>query len=98
MLDVGKTKLPGLLANRRKHQTSLRAARRFDLPGSPLEFDVGATDDGEKMIKPWKEVVFALVPALGAFLEDAVVVFFRFFDKPLQADVSAHFIAVLIER
>ena len=41
--------------------------------------------------------MLALVPALGALLEDVVVVFFRLLDEPLQADVSADFIAMLVE-
>ena len=98
LFDVNETELAGLLTDRRKYQPGLCAARGFHLPSAPLKFAIGATDDGEKMIEPWKEVVLALMPALRTFLKNEIVVFFRLFDKPLQADVPAHFIAVLIER
>ena len=98
MPDVADPEGTGLRFDGRHDEIGLGPARTLDLPGALLEFSTGAADDGEKMIESWKEVVRAFMPALGAFLEDAVVVFFRLFDEPLQADVSAHFIAVLIER
>jgi len=76
-----------LLADRREHEPSLCPARGFDLTCAPLEFAISAAGDREKMIEPGEEVMFTLVPALGAFLEDAVVVFFRLFDEPFQADI-----------
>ena len=75
-----------MLTNGRKHQPGLRPPRGFDLTGALLEFAIGSTGDGEKMVEPREQFMFALVPALGALLQDVVVVFFRLFDEPLQAD------------
>ena len=84
--------------NRREYEPGLCPSRGFDLTGAPLEFAIGAAGDREKMIEPGEELMFALVPALGALLEDVVVVIFSFFDQPLQADVPAYFIAMLVKR
>ncbi len=98
LFDVDKTELAGLLADRREYQPGFRTARGFDLTGAPLEFAIGAAGDREKVIEPGEEVVLAFVPALGALLEDVIVVVFPFFDEPLQANVPAHFVSVLVER
>jgi len=39
----------------------------------------------------------ALVPGFGAAAEDVVVLDAGLFDQPLQADVPAHLVAVLVE-
>ena len=42
--------------------------------------------------------MFSVVPALGAFAQDAVVIFFCFFDETFQTDVASDFVALLVER
>lgn len=87
-----------MLANGREHQFRLRAARRFGLPGPLLEFAISAAGDGEKVIKPRKKIMFAVVPPLGALLQDVVVILFRLFDETFQADVTSDFVTLLVER
>ena len=73
MLNVADAERAGLRLNCSLNETSLRAARRFDLPGPLLEFAIGAKGDGEEVIKPREKIMFAVVPALGALLQDVVV-------------------------
>ena len=80
------------------HQFGFRAAPGFHFAGTLLEFAIGAAGDGEEMIEPWEQVVFAVVPALGAFLQDVVVIFLCLFDEAFQADVAPDFVAVLVKR
>ena len=80
------------------HQFGFRAASGFHVAGTLLELAIGAARDGEEMIEPRKQVVFAVVPALGAFLQDVVVIFLRLFDEAFQADVASDFVTVLVER
>lgn len=42
--------------------------------------------------------MFAFVPALGTALQGFVVIFLRFLGEPFQAEVAAHFVAVLVKR
>ena len=80
------------------HQFGFRAAPGFHVAGTLLELAIGAAGDGEEMIQPREQVVFAVVPALGAFLQDMVVIFLRLFDEAFQADVAPDFVAVLVKR
>ncbi len=98
LLDVAHSEWPGLRIDRSYDKRGLCPARGFDLTGAALEFAIGTADDGKHMIEPGQEVVLALMPAPGAFLKDTIVVFLPLFNKPLQADVPPHFIALLVER
>lgn len=71
-------------ANGREHQPGLCPARDFDLTSAPLESAIGAAGDGEEMIEPRKEVMLAIMPALGTLLQDVIVVVLRLFDEALQ--------------
>ena len=41
--------------------------------------------------------MFAVVPALGALLQNAVVILFRLFDQAFQADVASDFVAFSVQ-
>ena len=76
MLNGADAERAGLRLNRGLNEISLRAARRFDLSSALLEFAIGAAGDGEEVIKPREKIMFAVVPALGALLQDVVVILF----------------------
>ena len=42
--------------------------------------------------------MFAVVPALGALLQNVIVILFRLFNEPFQADVTPDFVTLLVER
>ena len=69
MLDFSDGKESGLGVNGRFDKSGLGATRRFDLSGTIFKFGVAAPDDGEEEIHPWRQFVFAFVPALGTAVE-----------------------------
>lgn len=98
LLDVAHSEWPGLRVDRPHDERGLCPSRGFDLAGALLEFTIGATGDDEEMIEPGEEIVLALVPAVGALVQNLVVVFFGLLDQAFQADVPADFVALLVER
>lgn len=98
VLNVADPEWTGLRLNRRLNEISLRTARRFDLPGALLELGVTAPNNGEEEVNPGREVVFAVMPTLGTAVETFVIVFLRLLDEAFEADVAAHFVAVLVKR
>ena len=79
MLNVADAERAGLCLNRGLNETSLRAARRFDLPGTLLELGTATADDGQQEVQPGRQFVPAFVPALGTAVEDFVVILWRVF-------------------
>lgn len=61
------------------------------------KFPVRPLHDRQEVVEPGQEIVVPFVPALGAAVEDVVVVGFRLFDQALQTDVATHFDTVLVE-
>ena len=97
MFNIDKPEITKLLTNRREYDSGFCAARGFDLPSAFLKFAISAAGDGEEMIQPGEQVVFAVVPALGAFLQDVVVILLRLFNEAFQAEVAPDFVAVLVQ-
>jgi hypothetical protein len=42
--------------------------------------------------------MFAVVPVLGAFTENMVIILLGFFEESFEADITSDFVAMLIKR
>ena len=96
LLDFRDGKQSRLTINGSFHERGLRAAWSFDLTGALFKLSVAAPDDGEEMVEPREEFVFAVVPALGALLQDVVVIFLRLFNETFQTDVASDLVCLLV--
>ena len=97
MLDLRQGECSEKAINSVFDQGAFRSSRRPQAPGTVLKLQRCTPQHGQHVQQPGFEIVPAIVPTAGASLERVVVALLLVFDNAVQADVTPHLEAVLIE-
>lgn len=79
-------------------QLGLGAARGGVPRRAIFELTIGRANRAKKKVEPRNNIVAALMPTRGAFLQHLVVAFFGLLDNSFQADVASDLMPVMVER